>query len=245
MTTNTQASHEKPMRTYSEYWAPPIAAAAAIIPTFHGLIVKTAQQLGKTVPKWNFNSLRKGAYAAPFIGGIIGSQMVGDAWIKKTAFMKEKEGFSGSFISAVIVGAASSPILAGFQAITRIKKQGFMATAKIFFKGVKGLTAKEAALITVREGSFVGSLATSDEMDKRMKGYFGDNKITQCSSYFMSGVAGSIIGYPFDTMFARLQAGVPNSFKPKSLMQGAPIKAINMGVFYTLYKLGTQFLQNN
>ncbi len=245
MTTNTSpASFEKPRRPYSEYWAPPIAAGAAIIPTFHGLIVKTAQQLGKTVPKWNLNSLRKGAYAAPFIGGIIGSQMVGDAWIKKTAF-KEKEGFFGPFMSAMIVGAATSPILAGFQAITRIKKQGFMATAKIFFKGVKGLTAKEAALITVREGSFVGSLAASDEMDKRMKGYFGDNKITQCSSYFMSGVAGSIIGYPFDTMFARLQAGVPNSFNPKSLMQGAPIKAINMGVFYTLYKLGTQFLQNN
>lgn len=245
MTTNTQAFHEKPRRPYSEYWAPPIAAGAAIITTFHGLIVKTAQQLGKTVPKWGFDSLSKGVKAAPFIGGIIGSQMVGDELIKKTAFMQKQEGFSRAFLSAMIVGAATSPILAGFQAITRIKKQGFMATAKLFSKGVKGLTAKEAALITVREGSFVGSLAASDEMDKRMIGYFGDNKITQCFSYFMTGVAGSIIGHPFDTMFARLQAGVPNSFKPRSLMQGAPIKAINMGVFYTSYKLGTKFLQNN
>ena len=62
---------------WSSWIVPPVAAGAAIVPTYYGFAVKTAQQLGQPIPKMGpVEALRGGCRLAPTVSGLVGLQMI-------------------------------------------------------------------------------------------------------------------------------------------------------------------------
>ena len=222
------------------YVAPPLAASAAIVPTFYGFAAKSAQQIGKPIPRMSILEALKGGFkAAPTIGIIVGTQMVSQATIEKV-FMKylgsedKKPSFSFMLISSIVVGGISAPALAVFNGQT---------LGRTAMQSLKEFPWKQRIAIVSRETSFLFSLRISDPISDAMKRVYGNNKSVEYGSAFISGAMGSIIGHPADTALTRWQ----NEMKVESFrqsMKGAPMKALAVGGFSVLYKAVQDILKS-
>jgi len=221
---------QKPESQPVQYWIPPVAAAAAIVPPFHGFVVKSAQQLGKEVPRFSLiEAVRGGLRASPTIGATVGTQMIAQNALKRRS--GGEDNLQKKALTAAAVGFISSVPYAVFNGQTMGR------TALEAFRAIK---PREIGAITARETSFVGSIDASDNVARVLKRYFGDNKKTEYAGAFVSGVLGSTIGHPFDTAAIRWNNGLPVHLR--HCMRGAPVKAIATGTFSTIYKIGKELL---
>lgn len=215
------------------YATPPAAAAFAIIPVYYGFVAKSAQQIGKPIPRMTlYEAFKGGLKASPTIGAIVGTQMivqsVAEKMLMKNSECKNNEpDFFRMFASALMVGSISAPALAIFNG------QTMGQTAK---ESLRRLSAKQAGAIVSRETSFLFSIRISDPVSNAMKSVFGDNKIVEYVSAFFSGAVGSIIGHPADTALTLWQNRMKVTHA-RQLMWGAPMKALATGGFAMCYKL--------
>ncbi|NGX26180.1 MAG: hypothetical protein K940chlam6_00093 [Chlamydiae bacterium] len=219
--------------TISQYLVPTVSAAAAMVPTYYGFAVKSAQQLDKTIPRFvPLEAIKNGLKLAPTAGLIVGTQMIAEKWIGKQ--LGAENSLLKSLASAAIVGLISAPLLAAFNGQTM---------GRSISESILALSMREAAAITAKETIFVVSLGASSKVSQIMKRYFGDNMATEYAGAFVSGAIGSIVGHPFDTMLTRWQAGLP--CKAIHLMKGATAKALAVGSFSMFYNMGKGFLTSS
>lgn len=208
----------------SSYVGMSAIAAASIIPVFPDFLAKSALQNGNSVPKTSWlQGMRVGLKASPSVGGLVGAQM----FLHKS-IASEEPNIIELFRNAVIVGAISSPITAGFN----IKGMGGSFWAA-FFK----ITPKQLSVITVQETAFVGGITGADHLFSLVKPSVGDNKIAEYFSTFIAGAAGSLAGHPANTALTRWQNGKTLDSFAQSWW-GAIRKARAIGLFSILYKFG-------
>lgn len=240
---STAPNGQSPQGVWSitPYLIPPSAASAAIVPVYYGFIVKSAQQAGNSIPRISLiEALKGGCKAAPTIGIIVGTQMVVQSIAEKTLmkFSSNKKdqpsGFIRMFASSMIVGVVSAPALAVFNGQTMGRK---------VLVSLKDLSAKQAGAIVARETSFLFSLRVSGPVSELMKRKFGDNKMVEYGSTFLSGAIGSLIGHPADTALTRWQKGMETK-NFRQAMKGGPIKAVAVGGFSVCYKIMKEILES-
>lgn len=206
------------------YLIPVVAASAAIVPAFYGFVVKSAQQVGNPIPRMSMREAFVGGLrASPTIGMIVGTQMGVQKVVENAmdANQNNSSDIASKLASSLVVGAVSSPLLAVFNGQTM---------GKTMMSSLRSLTAVQAGAIVARETSFLFALAINDPMAAAMKRKFGDHKAVEYSSSFIGGAIGSLIGHPADTALTLWQKGMTvDCFR--SLMRGAPAKAVAVGIF--------------
>jgi hypothetical protein len=221
------------------YLIPPLAASVAIIPVFYGFVAKSAQQIGKPIPRMTIKeALKGGVQAAPTIGVIVGTQMIMQNAVEK-ALMENignngKPSFTSMLVSSVIVGGISAPALAVFNGQTM---------GRTVTESLRSLSVKQTTAIVFRETSFLFSLIISGSVSEAMKRISGDNKAVEYSSAFVSGAIGSVIGHPADTALTLWQKGMKVECFRQS-MRGAPMKALAVGGFSVFYKIAKDTFQS-
>lgn len=238
MSSPVNSSFEDIWKSIAPYAAPPISAAVAIIPSFYGFVVKSAQQVGEPIPRMTVFQVIKGGFkASPTIGLIVGTQLIvqgfAEKFFKKPSIdgKEESNRFSSMVASSIVVGIISAPGLAIFNALTMEMPVS---------KALKELSIRQVGAITVRETSFLFSIRISHPISEMVKQQFGENDKTKYSVAFMSGAIGSVIGHPADTLLSNWQKGkkVTNL---SQIMKGAPAKAAAVGVFSMTY----EFVKSN
>lgn len=242
------------------YAAPPMAAAAAIIPPFHFFIWKSRLQLegpGVSRSFANLNAVSKqgivgimkntlqsygsscksGVKAAPTIGFIVGSQIIVQEKVEALV-AKHWKGENRSFISMLTgsftVAAISVPGLAVFNGQTMGRSVG---------ESLRGLTLKQGGAVMAREMSFLLSIRISTPVTEYMMARFGNDESSSAkkafikySSLFMTGAIGSMVGHAPDTALTLWQKD--KQIKNLSqLMRGIHVKAIGVGSFTVLFKI--------
>lgn len=216
------------------YASQPIAASIAIVPVFRDLIAKSSLQKGeKVLPITIKEGMRQGLKAAPTVGAIVGSQMLIQNVVEKALLGKSKtKSLSTTFESSAIVGAISAPVLAVFNGQT----MGWSV-----LESLKKFSGKQALAITIQETAFVAGISASDQLSKKMKNKFGDNKAVEYGSTFLSGAAGSLVGHPANTALTRWQSKMRVDSSGQ-LMWGSIRKARAIGLFAVLLKFGKECL---
>jgi hypothetical protein len=229
-------------KTIAPYVVPPVAAGAAIVPVFYGLMAKSDQQLGKPIRQMNLATVfKEGCEAAPVIGGQVFVQNVVEKALQKRLNSEHPPSFNTMLASAIIVSFLSVPPLAVLNGLTtRQKEQTFKQCA---MESLKLLSPKQALAIVSRETSFLFSLRISEPIALEMKRRFGEHPAVAYGSAFMSGAVGSVVGHPADTALTLWQKGkkVENL---RQLMRGGPIKAATVGSFAICYEEAKKFLNS-
>ncbi|MBA3958339.1 MAG: hypothetical protein H0X51_08115 [Parachlamydiaceae bacterium] len=225
-----------------QYIKEPVAAGIAFIPVSYGFSAKSAQQVGKPIPKMSFSTtLYKGFRTSPVVGTAVGAQMIAQVAI-------EKEFGSGSSIkdkvfSSFAVGVASSYFLIVFHRYTMnitgwdawrlpsVKSAGLVGCREVpFVTGVvMGNSIKEIFMKKWREGPSQKNISKKQEI------------ATGYAASFFSGSAGAALGHGFDTGISRNEEGLPSTKgmkiqeKFKVLSKGFGIRTFTVGVFTVLY----------
>lgn len=206
---------------YAPYLMPPVAAGAAIVPPFYGLVVKSAQQLKKPVPQMSARAVFwEGCKAAPLLSAQVGVQLGLENGFKR-AFGKKESNFAFMVASAVLIAVVSAPLLAAFNGRT----MGLSWTESITRRVVVGISARDC--------SFLISLRISEPVTKTLKQYGGDNTFVECASEFLSGAIGAVVNHPVDTAVTRWQKKL--EFVPREMMRGVVARAGSIGGFTLLY----------
>ncbi|MCH9617335.1 MAG: hypothetical protein SP4CHLAM5_07400 [Chlamydiia bacterium] len=212
---------------FVKYAIPPIAGALAIIPAFHNMRVKSAQQLGglggvdlKTINRWD--SLKMGLRAAPTVGAIVGAQMITQEAIESNLFPKES--LYSTLTSSAMVGVVSSPLLAFFNHQTLGSGRPFIFTPRV------------ALALTVQETAFVTGLSVVDKVTEELSGRFGDNKVVDYVTAYIAGGIGSIVGHPANTALTRWQGNLPVE-RFSQLTRGLAAKTKATATFALGYKV--------
>lgn len=210
------------------YMVPSFAAGVAIVPTFYGFVVKSAQQAGEPVPHMRLReALGGGVRAAPTLGVIVGTQMAAQGILEKLFAAKGREkgsDFWSMLCSAIVVGLVSAPILAIFNGQTMGRSMS---------QSLRELSAKQAGAILARETSFLLALRVSDPISEKLKRIYGNGPVVNCGVPFLSGAIGSFVGHAPDTLLTRLQKG--KATHCRQLMLGSPAKAAAVGCFSMIY----------
>lgn len=218
--------------TIAHYCVPPAAAAAAIVPVFRDMALKSAQQRGHPVPYMTFlKGVKEGLKASPTVGIIVGTQMVaqnGLVTLLAKAFTDRKtsgNNLSLELMSSGLVGLVSAPALAIFNGQT----MGWSVRESLHrFSVMQGLA------IAMQEAAFVGGVSASDYLAVSMKKRFGNNKIVDYAAAFFAGAAGSLAGHPANTALTRWQSGM--TIKGHQLMLGSLRRTWAVACFSVLYK---------
>ncbi|OGN53546.1 MAG: hypothetical protein A2Y28_01765 [Chlamydiae bacterium GWC2_50_10] len=215
------------------YLTPPVAASLSIVPVFYGFVVKSAQQLGKPLPRMRASEILKAGFkAAPTIGITIGTQMVVQG-IVENLLMKKSDGqknegkeLRSMIVSSMIVGGVSAPPLAVFNGQTM---------GRTVIQSLRALSIKQTGAIMTRETSFLFSLRVSGPVSSWMKRNFKESRSVEYGSAFLTAAIGSLIGHPADTALTLWQKEMKLKTIRQSL-QGAPVRALAVGAFAILYK---------
>lgn len=221
---NTVSLKDQLIKIYensSQYVIPPVAASIGIILPFRFFEEKASKQImeqspllivkeklsGKIKVKPTLleikNTFKRGVKASPTIGIIIGSQMIAQEtveYIFNRTFNKNIAGKSDFFsmtMSSLIVGVATAPLLAAFNA---------QAARKSPFEAIRNLTFKETGAITFREATFLLSFRINKYVEKGMKNSIGDNIAVDYFAAFTSGVIGALFGHAPDSALTIWQA---------------------------------------
>jgi hypothetical protein len=213
---------------YTNYLIPPIAAGLSIILPYYCLVWKSYRQVGATMPPINWgNTIGGGIGAAPIVGGIVGSQMIGMQYIANQISNLGISADNAKAISAVLIAIPSVPALA----ILNGKTIGLSP-----LQAVRNITMLQNALIVTRESTFLLSDPIGGMIDKNIKKHCGDNVLASYASTIMGGMIGSMAGHVPDTMITRSQKNLPISKTIKGLSSGMLHKALGVGIFYGLYR---------
>lgn len=213
----------------------PIAAGAAIIPTYVFFRDKFYLQLGEKIPpRQLLPLLKEGFQTSPVICGIVGSQLIlqqtfhlGIEKIFGTGINESRRTkYITDFVSCGLVAAISTP---GYIEFNR-------SAMKMPFSPRMLFSAKQAKYIAFRELCFMNALIGGKRIAKGMESKFGDSKTVEYASIFLTGAFGSLLGHPADTIVTRLlkNKSVDYKWNVKSmhaLMQGGLTKACGVGLF--------------
>lgn len=234
------------LSSLAPFLTPPIAAGAAITPTFYGFIAKSAQQMGEPIPRIVIKKafqkqatvpqitiremLRDGMKVAPILGSQMAMQNVIEKGLLKTN--DQPASFTLMLASSIIVGGVSVPALAAFNGQTR---------GHSIKKSLQLLSKEQAFAIIARETAFLFSVRISGPLSLALQGHFGKNEKVKQSTIFMSGAIGSLVGHPADTALTLLQNGVKiEGFR--QLSRGMATKAVSVGCFAVCYKFVEEIL---
>lgn len=220
---------------------PIVSAGAAIVPSYFGLVAKSALQLGNPVPVMSHaTKLKEGIKAVPITAAVVGSQMALQSFIAQ-AFSKKSEvnSFLSTFLSAAAVAGLSAPLLTMFNGKT---------VGLSFTQSLKSTNVKQISAIIARETSFIFSLKLSGPMTDYMKSKNLTAKPYEIMASFVSGAVGSAFGHPADTALTMWQKGLKiDSFT--KLHRGLATKSMAVGLFSVVYNLTESSLkyahQNN
>ncbi|MCE5294208.1 MAG: hypothetical protein LLF94_06295 [Chlamydiales bacterium] len=214
----------------------PLAAGAAIVPTYYGFRVKTAQQLGQPIPKMGFGeAVRGGVSLSPTVASLVGMQMM----VQKVAEEKIQEltgrdqGFLSTAASSLAVGLASSPGIAVFNG---------QAAGQSPLVSLRNLTPRQFGAISAQETAFVMGLSAAKHINALAKEQFGESLAVETSSSFISGAIGSLCGHPANTCLTRWQNGLKVE-SAGQLMRGGSAKALATGVFSAVYHATSKYMQ--
>ncbi len=214
----------------------PLAAGAAIVPTYYGFRVKTAQQLGQEIPRMSFReAARGGAGLAPTVASLVGMQML----VQKAAEEKIQEltgreqGFYTTAASSLAVGLVSSPGIAIFNG--QAAKQSPLAA-------LRNLSPRQFGAISVQESAFVMGLSAAKHINAVAKEQFGESEAVETGSSFISGALGSLCGHPANTCLTLWQNG-QRVLSAGQLMRGASAKAVATGIFSAVYHAASKYMQ--
>lgn len=242
MSSSNQTSSCTQMHAMWSSWiVPPIAAGAAIVPTYYGFAIKTAQQLQKPIPSMSvLEALMGGMRLAPTVAGLVGTQMV----LQNASERKIKQLFgdpqerSVTFFettaSSFLVGAVSAPGIAIFNG---------QAANQSPMSSLRNLTLKQAGAISMQETAFVMGMSAGGHLYGLAKEHFGDNDVIKHGSNFITGALGSLCGHPANTALTLWQNGLKVE-KAFQLGRGAPAKAIATGVFSMGFQVAKECLNN-
>ncbi len=226
---------------WSSWITPPLAAGAAILPTYYGFAVKTAQQLQKPLPTMSaLEALMGGIRLAPTVAGLVGTQMV----LQNACERKLNQLFGNpEDQGATLIETAASSLLVGGMSAPGIAIFNGQAANQSPLASLRNLTVKQAAAISLQETAFVMGMSAGDHVYAFAKEYFGDNDSMKYGSSFITGAAGSLCGHPANTALTRWQNGlkVENIFQ---LGRGGPAKAIATGVFSMGFQIAKECLNN-
>lgn len=214
----------EPWSSIAPFAVPPVAAAASIVPPFYGLIVKSAQQLGNPIPKMPMKAvLFEGIKAGPLLGAQVGVQ-IGTEKALVHLYGNNHSGSLFMLASALLIATLSAPGLIAFngKTIGRSVKESLQA-----------ISFKQTGAIVIRDTSFLFSLRISEPVSKGLKETWGDSPLVERVSAFSSGVIGSVIGHPADTVLTRSQKELP--IIPRQLMNGVTARSCSIGIFAILF----------
>lgn len=226
---------------WSSWIVPPVAAGAAIVPTYYGFAVKTAQQLQKPIPTMSaLEVLMGGLRLAPTVAGLVGTQMV----LQNASERKIKRLFGNpEDKAATLVETAASSLLVGAMSAPGIAIFNGQAAKQSPLTSLRNLTVKQAGAISAQETAFVMGMSAGGHVYAFAKKHFGDNEAMKYGSSFITGALGSLCGHPANTALTLWQNGlkVENIFQ---LARGGPAKAIATGVFSMGFQLAKEHLNN-
>ncbi|MBM3191367.1 MAG: hypothetical protein FJZ63_01770 [Chlamydiae bacterium] len=243
--TSLTSSNSSPSRgvwsSASPYMAPPVAAAAAIVPAYYDMAAKSAMQKGLPPPSMTFKAAVKGGLeTAPSVGALVGAQMVLQGRVEQGLaktfpnLFAEDSKASLTLASSALAGGLSSPFVAVYNGKTMTPPWSVRESLSKF-------SLKQAGAITLQETCFVAGLAAADPVAKQMKQTLGDNKAVDYLAAASTGALGSLAGHPGNTALTRWQnAMAVDSLKTLSL--GSLRKARGNAVFAVAYKLGKEAL---
>lgn len=231
-----------PLNSPSETWRhyapllnPPIAAALAIIPPYWGMIAKSELQMGRPYPRMTpWSALKQGIKASPAVGLTVGTQLLAQRFFEEQLMREEAEKATAQAIlaSTTLVSLISVPALAVINGQT-------MGWSPLY--ALRQLSVRQGGAIVGRELSFLMGIRAAEPACEWMKGRYGDRKAIALSGAFFSGMLGSALGHPGDTLLTWAQKGI----KPPSwqqLMRGSLTKSVAVGVFAVLYQESKQVL---
>ncbi|MBI3900952.1 MAG: hypothetical protein HY324_02230 [Chlamydiia bacterium] len=200
------------------------AGVVATVPVFYAFIIKSARQLGTPVPHLSLLQITKSSTVA---GLIMGAQITLQAEIEPICkpYLTGRGVAISTLTSAMIVGAASAPILAMFNG----KTMGYTMP-----EAIKKLTARQIGAITARETFFLSALALNDPFSKIMCAHFGDQLGVKLVSSLAISTLGSILGHIPDVALTRWQKGLQVECFSQ-LRRGLGARACAVSGFSTLY----------
>jgi hypothetical protein len=227
-------SHSQQPTFWSTYMVPPLAASVAIVPAFHGFLIKSdrqSQRANVPFPRRSFaESLKAGVRAAPTVGATVGTLVVGQEFIEdrlKKKATTEVQKSASKIASACFVAILSTPFYVVLNGRT-------MEPPLTTLEALRGFTITQGVCIATREMFFLISLTISGPLITYAKKIFGDRESVTYGTAFASGGFGSLFGHPFDTALTRAQKRMEFKWLQHS-MKGAPQKALATGVFAALF----------
>lgn len=217
---------------WSSWIVPPLAAGAAIVPTYYGFAVKTAQQLQKPIPTMSaLEALMGGMRLAPTVAGLVGTQMV----LQNASERKIKQLFrdtqeKAQDESATLVETTASSFFVGAVSAPGIAIFNGQAANQSPISSLRNLTLKQAGAISMQETAFVMGMSAGGHLYGLVKEHVCDNDAIKHLSNFITGAAGSLCGHPANTALTLWQNGLKVE-KVFQLSRGGPVKAIATGLF--------------
>lgn len=210
-----------------------VSAAVAVVPTFHGYVMKTNLQNG-VLKWWKFpkpNPIEIG-FVALVVGMIVAQQVFFEI---VTKYLVEKHtllsGYSSAFVSCFVSAGISVPGNIIFNA------QSFGLPWQ---QSLSNMCRRQYLACHLRETFFLYALVISDKLNPCA----GKHWKYQRTMEFFSGFMGSIICHPLDSWLTFIQNKKPvyiGSFLDNSkyyfrgsLMRGCTIGAFNVGYQFLL-----------
>lgn len=235
---NEGDTYNKYFSFYNNYVVEPVSAGLGIVPAFWGFQAKSKLQLGEKMPKYNFKTAFKDGFkAAPTIGVTVGTQLLTQEYVKKKWVQytqgEGKNELAADFVSSVVVGAVSAPLLAVFNG---------MSNDMTVKESLKKLSGKQFGAIVGRETSFLLSRGLIKFVKDNLKAVAGDNAPVSYFSAFVGGAIGSAIGHPFDTALTLWQNDRKVEKYSDLFTKGVKTKAAAVGVFYVCYTFFSKVL---
>jgi hypothetical protein len=217
----------EPKEPISPYIYHPIAAALAIIPLAKGLIRKSELQIGNPKQKLGLTKvIFTGLKIAPIVGITVGSQMIlEDILKKKITNQKEEKKLSSNLKISAIVGFATSPLIAIFNA---------QAMNLGLTKALKTLSLRQISLISFQESSFVAGMSCSEFLPSFQTESNALKSSEKIFKLFFSSFVGAFFGHIPNTILTRSQNGLKTN-KLSMLLKGSFTRSFTIGSFSVIY----------
>lgn len=208
------------------------AAGIAIIPVFRDYVLKSDRQKGlsSSVLLPFREGMRMGIKAAPSTSLAVGIPLLMQRHIEP--WFQEEKGkttMRSLTLSAVVVGAVSTPILLVFEGHSL--REGFWGSLKYMS------CPKQYLSFSVQETGCVAGLSAAKYIDREARKWFAikESPLITYGSAFLSGAAGAIAGHFGNTASTRLRNRLPVEYSIRQLSLGLVPRARALGLFSVFY----------
>jgi hypothetical protein len=225
---------------FKNYASPQLAAGFSFPWVYRAFEIKSHKQIGKTVPPFNlFTNIIKGIKTGPTVGGVVGSQIIGDTLVNKLF-----NHYDINFGKATPI--VSSGIIGIFSVLPLVVLNGQTMGLSVR-KSLNNLSSGQAASTATREGLFVAGVKLGKPAADYAEEIFGDNEAVRVTAAGVAGGIGTAAGHAADTTLTWLQDKEGNGKKlieklikapsenGKLLMRGFVPRTFGGAVFAALY----------